>query len=547
MKGIFKLFPVAVAMVALVSCSDDLYNGSNDSKFAGKPTLDVTIEQLNDGVISTRAANVGEGNSVLWQAGDKISVYDDMMFIYDPYTFDATAKSFVLETGEKELLETPQFALFPQDYFGEGSTSWERKTDRVFVLADIPAEMTYGNGKPTPYDVTSDGKAAYVSLLPMWGTASKADGKTSVSLKYMTAILKVTLTNAMGNVKYLYIRGKKDLAGTQYAQLNGAFKAYLSESGRIPATSAILEPANTTPGAADSYIEVDISNISKATSVIYVPIPAGHYGILDVWAETARDANPATHAVTTAEKIYQFVDKTFEVKFYGSLTKKEYDVDGTTVEKLNALLTANASEASDELVIDCADKGATRATSSTDEVIRIPAMAAANVELKLADIYGAPATIAGDSFTGKLILNLTNATATTGLTINLPNADVVLKGSSTGARTIAINNAKSVTFGDATAPVAPATLTTDYSAATINVLAEVLGDVKVAKYAKVDALTLPDNHRTANLVVEGESGDLTVNASATVSATAVTVSGTSGRIQLLTMLLLSLFLAQPIS
>ena len=540
MKRIFKTIPAALALIALTSCSNDDLFGSRSPEAAGLKTLDVTVEQLNDGTLSNamnanrRAANVGEGNTLIWQNEDVITVYDDKLFLYDPYKFNGT--SFVI-ADDKHIVETPQFAVFPNTYFTKGSTSYDRDEDKVFVTAEIDKAMNYGK----KYEATKtegssyvdyDGKAAYVSLLPMWGTAKDEGSKVAVNLKYMTAILKVTLTNAMGNVDYLHVRAYQDIAHSKAAQLNGKFTADLSSSGRTPLASTKLVPTKTTgmTDGTENVLDIDIRNINKATSVIYVPIPATHYGLVQVWANKTAAGGTYTNLSTAGDyKIYEFVDKTFEVKFYGSLTKKVFDVDGSTVAKLNALLKANASESGDELVLDCA-KNATVAADD-DKVITVPAMAAANVELKLKDINGVAATIAGEDFTGKLILNLTTATATTGLTINLPNADVVLKGSSTGARTITIENAKTVTFGDGTAPVAPGTApTTDYSAATITLNAEVQGEVKVAKYAKVNALELASNHRSAALTIEGEAGNLTVNAAANVSATSVTVTGKSGDI-----------------
>ena len=536
MKRIFKTIPAALALIALTSCSNDDLFGSRSPEAAGLKTLDVTVEQLNDGTLSNatmRAANVGEGNALIWQNEDVITVYDDKLFLYDPYKFNGT--SFVI-ADDKHIVETPQFAVFPNTYFKEGSTHYNRNEDKVFVTAKIDQAMNYGKkydaGKTEGSSyVDYDGKAAYVSLLPMWGTAKDEDSKVAVNLKYMTAILKVTLTNAMGNVKYLHVRAYQDIAHSKAAQLNGEFTADLSSSGRTPLASTKLVPTMTdaelTAATAPNVLDIDIQNINKATSIIYVPIPATHYGLVQVWA----DGNPkATKDWATLgdAKIYEFVDKTFEVKFYGSLTKKVYAVDGSSVAKLNALLKANASESGDELVLDCS---ANATDASIDNVITVPAMAAANVELKLKDITNAAATIAGDDFTGKLILNLTTATDGSALTINLPNADVVLKGKIGNTRNITFANAKTVTFGDGIAPEDLATVpTTDYNKATITLNAEVQGEVKVAKYAKVKDLALAVNHRSAALTVEGEAGNLTVNAAANVKATTVTVTGKSGNI-----------------
>ena len=527
MKRIFKFIPVALTAITLSSCSsDDLFSSLGfDSK--SPRTLEVTVEQLNDGDI-TRAANVGDGNTLIWQNGDVVTIYDDKLFLYDPYTFNGT--SFVI-ADDKHIVETPQFALFPNAYFGEGSTFYSRNDDKVYAKANIPASLAYGEAyslgesEGSPY-VTSNGKAAYVSLLPMWGTASVTEGKTGVSLKYMTAILKVTLTNAMGNVKYLYVQGFKDIAGTQPAQLNGEFKVDLSSTGRTPLASTTMVPTIATPVAADSKLEVDLRNINKATSIIYVPIPVGHYGLLRVWASAAQDA--AYDAGTN--KIYEFVDKDFDVKFYGSLTKKTYAVDGTSIGKINNLLIANRDEAKDELTLDCSANATV--VDGAGETINMPNMAAGSVELKLHSFTTGAVTVAGSEFSKKFILNFANTNAQP-VTIDLPNADVVLAGDF-GDKDVTVLNAKTLTFGNGTN-----TANATKKFGDIDIKAEVKGVVTVDKDADIrksdhtlGAITLAANHRSTGVEVKagGTAGDITVNASATVNATAVTVAGTAGDI-----------------
>ena len=535
MKRIFKFIPAALAVVALSSCSNDDLFGSREGNLSQKNTLKVTVQQINDGDI-TRAANFGDGNGMVWQDDDQITVYDDQLFIYDPYKYNATAKAFVLDEDEMELIDEPAYALFPTAYFAEDeSTNWERATDRVWVKANIPAQMKYGapsddaTADGDPY-VTANGKTAYVSLLPMWGTASKNGETTEATMQYMTAIIKVQLTNAMGNVNYLYVRGFKDIAGTQYAQLNGDFKAYLSETGRTPLASTTLA-SNEDADETKNYIEVDISNINKATSIIYIPVPVGHYGKLQVWATKTQVANPGlkTTLIDPADKIYDFVDKDFEVKFYGSLTKKVYDVDGSNVEKLNDLLEANKDEVKDELVLNCAGTSATAtAVNPAGETVTLPNMAAGSVELKLKGITGGALKFEGSEFSKKFILNL--ATTDQPITIDLPNADIVLAGDFNN-KDVTILNAKSLTFGDGTAPTEGTDPTTKVEG-TIDVKAEVQGNIVVEQFAKVSALALPDNHRATGITVneKGEAGVITVNASELATATGINVAGKAGAI-----------------
>lgn len=537
MKRIFKFIPAALAVVALSSCSNDDLFGSAEGNLSQKNTLKVTVQQINDGDI-TRAANFGDGNGMVWQDGDQITVYDDQLFIYDPYKYNATAKAFVLAEDEIELIDKVAYALFPTAYFEEDeSTNWERATDRVWVKANIPAQMKYGapsdDANPTtagdPY-VTANGKAAYVSLLPMWGTASKNGETTEATMQYMTAIIKVTLTNAQDNVNYLYVRGFKDIAGTKPAQLSGNFKAYLSETGRTPLASTTLAGIDNAT-TSNNYIEVDISNINKATSIIYVPVPVGHYGKLDVWATkekiTTTVGDQTATAINAADKIYQFIDKDFEVKFYGSMTKKEYNVEVGSVAAINKLLQANKDEAKDNLVLN-GSNGSETAATATDKTIALPQMAAGTVELKLKGITGNAVTISGDDFSKKFILNLTSTAQD--ITINLPNADVVLAGNY-NSKNVTIENAKSLTFGDGAAPAAGTDPTTN-GFGTIKINAEVQNNIVVDQFAKVSALTLPDNHRATGITVneKGEAGDITVKASELAKATGINVAGKAGDI-----------------
>jgi len=525
MNKILKFLPAALTAIALSSCSnDDLFSG-NTEEVKGN-TLKVTVETPVDDL--TRAANVADGNALIWQENDVITVYDNNLFKYDPYKYATASKAFI-KADDKVSIEAPAYALFPDRFFSSSNTHWDRNTNVVYAFANIPQMLNYGAAHDSYVGaeayVANGGNPAYVSNLPLWGPATKEGEKTSASLQYTTAILKVKLSNAMGNVNYLYVRGFSDLAGTEPAQLNGRFKLTMSDSeGNALATSALettIPSSDLTYG--DNYLEINISNISKATSYIYVPVPVGHYGKLQVWA-TASQITPTMTYVTpgdpayvigSGDMIHEYIDKTFEVKFYATGNTKEYNIDATTPSKITALLNASKDETGAKVSINGASAATT--TAADDKTITLPNMQADVVELKLKEFSGSNGvTINGDSFAKTFILNLTGSNNEEAITVNLPNGNIVLVGNY-NAQAVNINAAKAVTFGDGS--------TNTTCTGTTKMLAEVYGPLSVKAKATTGALELVENHRISSVEIAGTAAALTVKGADQNDCT-INVSGT---------------------
>ena len=110
MKGIIKLFPAALAVFALASCSNEDFFGS-DVKQTQK--LVTTFEDTNSGDV-TRAAWVNNGGKTIdgiWQEGDLFRVYDAALQKYDEYECNGTdiaLKGTAATTHAK--------AIFPGDF-----------------------------------------------------------------------------------------------------------------------------------------------------------------------------------------------------------------------------------------------------------------------------------------------------------------------------------------------------------------------------------------------------------------------------------------------
>lgn len=268
MKKFFKLIPAALAVVALASCSnDELFGEKAEVVQKVKDGLTVQVEDL-DGA-STRQANAAfNGHGVVWEEGDQINVYDNKLTMYDEYKFVKDEKKFkgVNEEGATRISST-QYALFPADrvdYAGwasEGTKAVMRIPEIIFY----DEESEFGSGK----------NYAYVSNLPMWGTASGSYPEAEVSLHYLTGVLRLNLQNAFAKeANFIKIESQDD------QPISGAFQAYLSEGSTVK-DEAYLEQGSAALQTANA-IYIDLRNAPAYITNLYIPIIARYYDYLKV-------------------------------------------------------------------------------------------------------------------------------------------------------------------------------------------------------------------------------------------------------------------------
>lgn len=268
MKKFFKLIPAALAVVALASCSnDELFGEKAEVVQKVKDGLTVQVEDL-DGA-STRQANAAfNGHGVVWEEGDQINVYDNKLTMYDEYKFVKDEKKFkgVNEEGATRISST-QYALFPADrvdYAGwasEGTKAVMRIPEIIFY----DEESEFGSGK----------NYAYVSNLPMWGTASGSYPEAEVSLHYLTGVLRLNIANAFAKeANFIKIESQDD------QPISGAFQAFLSEGSTVK-DEAYLEQGSAALQTANA-IYIDLRNAPSYITNLYIPIIARYYDYLKV-------------------------------------------------------------------------------------------------------------------------------------------------------------------------------------------------------------------------------------------------------------------------
>lgn len=505
MKNLFKFTAAAVALFAFASCSDDIseYGGANLERTAANE-LKIDAEQMGGGSL-TRSAYVGTTNARVWQESDVFRVFGpEIVGKYDYYKFDKASNKFVLD-GAKDLSE-PAYVAFPDENLR--GQDWDKKTGSGFITYEIPAVIDYD-------EVSGSDPMAYFSNLPLWGTAAVDGDGISAKVYFLTSIIKVYLTNALGNASAVRVSAFNDIEGTEPAAISGWSTVQVSKNNEALSAS---EVALSAPQGVGNTITVNLGDLTEksANSVIYIPLIAGYYGKVNVEYYDV--------ATTSWKLIRSYLDKTFaRATPYGKGNEKEFEIDASSISAVNTILANMAASASGETVVTLQN-----AITNIDEELTIPAMAnvtSLTLQIPDFDATAADLTVAGD-FAGTLTLDAGANTSLGDVEIRTKNANVIIGGTWTSDFTFTY--AKDIQFGgllnDDEEEIAA-----NYAASTITLKAGV-GDVTVAEKATVGDLTLPENHKTAVLNVLGIADAITVNASTLAATTAVNVSGTAGAI-----------------
>ena len=464
MKGIFKLFPVAAAMLALASCSNDEQFGESQTIEKVNGGLTVSVEGFGG---TTRQANVANGNSVVWQNGDLINVYDNDLTKYDEYSFEDTKFVGINDPNETRISST-KFALFPADRVDYAG--WTAK-DGTKAVMTIPQLIIYDEEREIE---TADGTTAYVSNLPMWGGATGTYPEAKVDLKLLTAAFKINIKDAFANnITFLKVEAQDD------QPIVGAFEANLGDENPILAMGA---PSLIT----DHTMYVDLRNVPSYLTYIYLPILARHYDYLKVMVTSVKGTEAApleengdlivsdletvllTEDATTGWKTIRNWEAgvTFERANIQPLSKEtQYNLDNITTCEMVTKALQQYSNYTGELVLNIAKNdpfAITREGDVDDYTIYVPEMKATKVTINVQNANGINASYANarmeiidadmkKPFTGTIELNAADIqTNDLDLTINLPKTSFSLMGFDGGTNNldeIDVKNVQTLTFG----------------------------------------------------------------------------------------------------
>lgn len=214
------MMTAAVALLAMVSCTDDL--GLNTAKQQSDADLTATFDEpgfsltrfgmYEGGVSPWQAAEQGKPSDWKWvfTKDDQVRVFTLDKMIYNYYN---------LVSGENTMGQA-EFKAVQQNELGEGQTIWAL-TDAQNVYAVSPTtegipQLTY----TIPYkykaeNITSgEGEDAALDVRkfpsPFWGECTITDGtvpnvKLNVSLKALTAFLRVDVSELPAGTKYIVL------------------------------------------------------------------------------------------------------------------------------------------------------------------------------------------------------------------------------------------------------------------------------------------------------------------------------------------------------
>jgi len=300
MKRLFKFFPVALAVVALASCSsDDLQtaNGLPQEEF-DPSKLYVTIEGEDDANV-TRAgftegstATGGLTRKTIFTKNDEIKIYHNETN-WRPqlwkYTGDAQVAftnsegvTGIFTTSSKAGETVPEYVtgygIYPSNL---GSFDNEDRTQMTFDLTALKV-MDYKTQPSVAYADRDYSMAQIIAPMPMWGYAQDSKMK----LKYLTAYVRYETyfpdDDAANTVRYLVIQSdKKKLHGKFTVEVKP--EKLMDEQPELE-TEAITDPEHPTNlstdgvdavNGAEDIILVNLGQVKKGGLVVYVPITAG--------------------------------------------------------------------------------------------------------------------------------------------------------------------------------------------------------------------------------------------------------------------------------
>lgn len=488
MKTIFKLFPAALALVTLASCSNDDTLGSSE-KLAAQKTMNVSVEelQIEDGA-ATRAAYYATAtskNAFRFLEGDKINVYDNNLAAYDEFTLGADSKWATTTSNVTEH----KFGVYP-------ATRWENHgwtpgglrasvlIPRAWNQSKSKIANSYTTNKET-IEVGSNTYEGYTSNVPVWGaTTDDATNVLNMDMKYLTAMLKISLSQVSdASAKWVRIVSDVDhpISGYFYAILAAGTTPELTKVTDNEALQNYYTNGNeiivALPGGTAAY-----------DYCVYVPIISGvEYPSLKVQYGTAETSDP--NDVATWTNLYQYTNKTFNrgTIYSSGLSARFYASTELWPEGVNAFAQV-ADQNNLDIVVNAATLNVKKdANLVGNHTIDLPATSK-NVTLEFTDVKEkatspetSTLTIQGANFTGDFTLKLAHESGVE-MNINLPKANkVTLVGTYATVKKVTVKEAKKLVFGDGSTTTTATAATTDSKL----VLTKITEGIEVAHSASI--------------------------------------------------------------
>jgi len=288
MKGIFKLFPVALAVASLASCSD--FDEQYGKKAAGEIDGSKIVATISEPAAMTRVAMArnDEGKrGLVFVESDAINVYNlDASTKFYGYTLTSGANSdkaefeFNATASSSGITEAPDLAsgefYAVTKSLGAKIYSLSPGTNGPELSIQIPATFKKEDVDATWGD-NLEGKG-YTMPLPLWGKLNADGNLMSVNFQYLTGFLGINLTTLRAGTKYIKITSGAD------EPISGYFQATLDPA--TPANS-VLTAHEALTSSNEIIIEIDPADYEGDADFFYVPLIAQTYSSLKIEAYKA--------------------------------------------------------------------------------------------------------------------------------------------------------------------------------------------------------------------------------------------------------------------
>ena len=278
MKKFLKFLPIALGVISLASCADDLFtsNAASDDSNA--------LYFAADNGESTRAGFSGDatdsyGNlKFRWTKGDQIRVYDQNLALYDIYQYNGPSFS---ETDNKDankfnntidkMLDSYEIGIFPAD---QVEAVYLDKSDRDIKHIEMTLPVEYA------YEEATGDKEGYRADIPMYGNIDNVANAIDNQMNMLTAWTNIFLRDVPADVKYIAVVSKT-------TNLTGIYEAQVSRVAAKNAEPWLVEKTSADPSAFGKMVwsKVNLTDpaVLKEKAGISFPIPVGTYDEIAIY------------------------------------------------------------------------------------------------------------------------------------------------------------------------------------------------------------------------------------------------------------------------
>lgn len=331
MKKYFKFMTAALAVGALVSCTDELID--NQKLQVKDGDLIGYLQSPTDGE-ETRVAYAPGINDYVWADGDAIRVYTLNQLLYNSYELtggEGTQEGVFTLTGDDNVGSSTDKKYAVTEPAGSNTIyGISAENNKALLTATVLPRYDWDDVVTLEDGSEIEG---YKLPTPFWGEATVNGANINVKFQALTSFIKLDLrrlpigTQAIvltSHEDYYTVAPKGDPAAVLHQgggnePLAGTMNAILEDGAALSADTRLV-----------SYdtlrIDFDkVEEIAGEDKILYIPIPAQHYAKLDLLAVTTDNRAPYTW--TEADVIASWTDEEFKLgKTKGVYLDAEYEI-----------------------------------------------------------------------------------------------------------------------------------------------------------------------------------------------------------------------------